>query len=440
MGATLTEGLQISAEWEILPEGTPEEQACFAELGIRCHDIWLTEGHDSLVRRTRTAPYLSAYHLAEWLAWNWWRLRWEPRSRAAGWKFAHCLSSIGAGYVWPDITISSDGQRTVLEAKPTPERPSTAFRYICNQAAIIPSRQFEMAVEEFITQVVGQLEIEGVGKTNLETIWTEVLSERRDQTMTLYRKFEALLGHDPDEADPAIVTQLLEDAGIMGSSAMAEIAGGQLPEALIPTAQRLNDIATESGFDAAPHDVVRLSSAINARSAGDVPAWRIGAEMARSLREQEKLGEAPIENRRLAQMMGVEDRVLERQSGSPVVSFALDDGAKGRIVLRPKWETGRRFELARLLGDRLYSPLDFRLFPSTRSYTFRQKLQRSFAAEFLSPFEAVSEMLQGDYSEEKQQDVAAHFNVSELTIRTLLVNHHRLEREELDEDSSAGVA
>ena len=75
-----------------------------------------------------------------------------------------------------------------------------------------------------------------------------------------------------------------------------------------------------------------------------------------------------------------------------------------------------------------------RLFPATRSYTYRQKMQRSFAAELLSPFEAVDEMLGGDYSIENQQDVAEYFQVSEITIRTLLVNHNRLEREELDLD------
>jgi len=59
-------------------------------------------------------------------------------------------------------------------------------------------------------------------------------------------------------------------------------------------------------------------------------------------------------------------------------------------------------------------------------------MQRSFAAEFLSPFDAVDEMLGDDYSTENQKDVAEHFKVSELTIRTLLVNHGRLEREEID--------
>jgi Zn-dependent peptidase ImmA (M78 family) len=77
------------------------------------------------------------------------------------------------------------------------------------------------------------------------------------------------------------------------------------------------------------------------------------------------------------------------------------------------------------------------LYPATRAYTYRQKVQRSFAAEFLSPFAAVDEILSGDFSMEKQQEAADHFNVSELTIRTLLVNHHRLERDELDGESDS---
>ncbi len=66
-------------------------------------------------------------------------------------------------------------------------------------------------------------------------------------------------------------------------------------------------------------------------------------------------------------------------------------------------------------------------------------MQRSFAAEFLSPFEAIDTMLEGDYSPENQLEVANPFKVSEMTIRTLLVNHHRLEREELDDEFDTGI-
>jgi hypothetical protein len=119
----------------------------------------------------------------------------------------------------------------------------------------------------------------------------------------------------------------------------------------------------------------------------------------------------------------------------------LLDGPEGdgRIVLRSAWPSGRRFELARLLGDRIVRPFGGSLHPATRAYTYRQKVQRSFAAELLSPFEAVDGMLAGDYSAEAQQDVAEHFGVSDLTIRTLLVAHRRMGREELDEDVGAAA-
>ncbi|HEY8289404.1 MAG TPA: hypothetical protein VIG49_09060, partial [Acetobacteraceae bacterium] len=97
----MNSALSITAEWERLDGGTAEERACFAALGIRCNNHWLTEGRDGLVNRIRAEPLLSAYHLAEWLAWNWWRLRWEPRSSAPDWAFAHRLTTIGHGYVWP---------------------------------------------------------------------------------------------------------------------------------------------------------------------------------------------------------------------------------------------------------------------------------------------------------------------------------------------------
>jgi Zn-dependent peptidase ImmA (M78 family) len=80
------------------------------------------------------------------------------------------------------------------------------------------------------------------------------------------------------------------------------------------------------------------------------------------------------------------------------------------------------------------------LFPATRAYTYRQKVQRSFAAELLSPFDSVMHMLQGDYSLESQLDVAEHFQVSELTIRTQLVNHKILDREDLEPDSVSRIS
>jgi hypothetical protein len=438
MAGTTQPTLNISAEWERLDEGDPEERACFAALGIECDGRWLTEVLDGFVNRIRQAPLLSAYHLAEWLAWNWWRLRWEPRSNASEWPFAHRLTTIGHGYVWPNITIYSDGERTALIAKPTQPRPATVFRYIGDFGAIVPSGVFEDAVDRFLGQVLGKLQVERIADKNLHRVYADLIEERQDRDTARRRKLEALLGKDPDEADPAMIERLVADAGLLGEQAVEELAADSAGGGPLLTADTIRQIAEGGGFAASPRQAVRLSRGTRLSSRHEVPAWLLGAQAARALREQQNLGRHPIGDAVLTELAGVDERALASGAAAGKISFALDrNQIDGRVVLHSGWLTGRRFQLARLLADRLVAPPPGRLHAATRAYTYRQKMQRSFAAEFLSPFEAVDEMLAGDYSAEAQQDAAEHFQVSDRIILTLLVNHRRLEREELDDDLAA---
>lgn len=431
----------IDVEWEPLDSGPPEERACFAAIAIQARGVCLTEGRDALANRLRKAPLLSAYHLAEWMAWNWWRLRWEPCSNEEEWVLSHRLTTIGGGYIWPNITIFSDGERIALVAKPTDERPQTPFRYIADVAAVIQASEFEAEVDSFIDQVLQRLDSEEIADTNLQEIWKGVLDERRTPELAKTRKLEALLSLEPDESDPETLTRLLADAEQLSIAAVEEMAAGHGPGGKVPTAEELRATAAEKGFDASPRDTVRLAPGSGLPRIGEVPAWRLGADAARTLREQQRLDGKPISNERLARMAGTHSAVVTDRKGGSQISFALDDNPQhSRIVLRSKWETGRRFELARLLGDRIAGPKGGRLFPVTRAYTYRQKMQRSFAAEFLSPFDVVDEMLEGDYSAENQLEVAEHFGVSEWTIRTQLVNHGRLEREDLEGELEAAAA
>ena len=79
------------------------------------------------------------------------------------------------------------------------------------------------------------------------------------------------------------------------------------------------------------------------------------------------------------------------------------------------------------------------LLPATRTYSYRQKIQRAFAAEFLSPSANVDEMLNGDYSEEAQSDIAQYFSVSPMTIQTQLVNHGRIDLEDAPDVAGRGA-
>ena len=391
----MTQSLKIEAAWEPLDEGEDEDRNCFAAVGIEAHGFWLTEGRDALANRLRQAPMLSSYHLAEWFAWNWWRLRWEPRASVLShdWKFAHKMSNIGGGYIWPNITIFSDGEHTALMSRATSERGETPFRYLSNRTAVVPSTDFEAEVDAFVEQVIERLSVFNIEGSNLERLWSDVTIERNTPDFARTRKLEALMGKPPGGLEEGVIRAVVSDMDRVGESAMGEIAahygGSQASEVLAMSL--LLDLASTKGFNVQPANMVRLGvdfAEQNQRSA--MPAWQFGTNVARALRGQERLADAPIGSSQLAELLAVDRQAIDDPHDVPLdVSFLVDQAESGgRVVVRSKWPTGRRFELARLLGEGLMN-VDQRLLSATRANTYRQKAQRAFAAEFLSPFSAV---------------------------------------------------
>lgn len=429
--------LSIEAAWERLDLGPAEERACSAAIGIRFGEEWLTQAEDVFVKRVRDQVHLSGYKLAEWLAWNWWRLRWEPRRSGAEWALAHRMPTIGGGFVWPNIEIRSDTERVLLTAKPTRKVAAEPLRYLADTTAGMPADEWENALDRFIDQVRGQLRAEGVVDTNLDRIWDDVLAERADKTAALQRRFEAMLGYDPDEASSELVDQCIADAQALGTGAFAEIAGASQSSGLLMTAADLRQIARTDGFGASWLDAVRLPE-LDRERPGTSPAWRRGVGLAMALRRQEQLGDGPVGDAALAALTGTSEGVLQSTKSSGAFSFALAESSSGgRLALRSRWGSGRRFELGRLLGDRLAQPVVERLLPATNAATYRQKLQRAFAAEFLCPIASLRDMLGDDTSGEAMLEASQRFQVSELVVRSQLVSHGLLDRDALERDEAS---
>lgn len=434
----MSSALRFDAEWEILQSGSPEERACFAQIGIQHGDRWLTEVDDRLVKRTRTAPALSGYLLAQWLAFNWWRLRWETRKTGVDWACAHRMSAIGGGYVWPNITITSDGQRIALNAKPTEQNPREPQRYIADLAVMVRAGEFESAVDDFLAQVLDQLRSEGLPDTNLKQIWDAVSEERGSPEATLWRRLEASLGFDPDQGDQAEIERLVTDAKALGQDGVAELAASGGGARL--SCNALNDAAGRLGASCDPSGAVRLGVDVmrSLPRIGHEPAWRRAAAAAKALRAQEKLGQGPVNDGKLAELAGVSEKVWTSSDEKFPISFMLDVSAgDGRVVLRTPRQTGRRFDLARLLGDRIAGGVNEELRPATEAATYRQKLQKVFATEFLCPFDAVDAMAAGDYSSDRSEEIAEHFDVSPLTVRAALANHRRIPRDDVELGAAA---
>ena len=436
MGSESQDKLEFLLDPETLDEGSAEEKAGFGAIKVVADGHCLTEGIDEHAKIYREGPLVSGYHLAEWLVWNWWRLRWEPprphAHRTLEWAFAHRMSTVGEGYVWPNVTIDSDGFRSVLTSERSSQHNTGSFRYFGGPTAAIPAKCLESAIDRFVSDVLKRLGEAELDDTNLHRLWHDLRIEREDPTVSRFRRLEALLGRDPDEVEAKEIERHLADAAALGEDALEEVAAGTESRAQGPidmlSAERIEEIAKRQGFDAEPADAVRLNSGASLTVWEETEAWRVGEAVAGAVRHQEKLGTEPIDDARLAELAGTTAYAIsEHTRRSDELAFALDRNGEGtRMALRSKWETGRRFELARLIGDRLFGGAR-RLFPATQAYSYRQKAQRAFAAELLSPFDAVNEMLGNDDSDEKQGDVAQHYQVSPMMIQTLLVNKRRID-------------
>jgi hypothetical protein len=55
---------ELTADWEALNEGSPEEVACFAQVRIAMNGVLLSEAHDPFVGRVRKAALLSIISLS----------------------------------------------------------------------------------------------------------------------------------------------------------------------------------------------------------------------------------------------------------------------------------------------------------------------------------------------------------------------------------------
>ena len=421
--------LTLTLTQAALSGGAIEERATFGRLVLEANGRCLTEGVATDSKELLPGPLVSGCHIAEWLAWNLWRLLWEARSDRSGreWDFAHSLSSIGAGYVWPNIEVSSDGVYAEIRSTPTADSVPGLYRYVGAPAIeAVAATDLASAIDGFVYTVLERLGTAGAVDTNLHRIWQDLETARHDDAAVRLRRLEARLGCDPDEVGIGHIRAAMAAADDLGREAVDELVAdaGARGSKEVPGSKEIMAIAKRSGSAAKPADGATLSDDY-APAFGNSAAWRVGVGAAEALREQQALDGQPIDNKALSALAGTPAKVLSGRGTQPSgLSFMLATNSRSWVALRGNWETGRRFDLARLLGDRLLGQVE-PLLPATRAYTYRQKAQRAFAQGLLCPYRALDDFLDGDRSEERREEAASHFGVSPWTVDRVLFNNDR---------------
>ena len=213
-----------------------------ADIGIVVGAACLTELEDRVAKTVRSTFRASAYRLAHWLAENWWRLRWEPESNHLDWQMSHNLAAIGAGYLWPALTFSSDGEYVTLRMRSSTVVPTEDIRYLAQQDLRISSQTFVTGIDHFIGAVIERMRATDHTGTSLEQLWNDIQEERREAETAHWRKLEALAGLDPDAEAGAFLSALLPQQSAIGPSGLEELVAA-CREATQSTLNTLADIA-----------------------------------------------------------------------------------------------------------------------------------------------------------------------------------------------------
>jgi hypothetical protein len=419
--------------------GEPLEQETLGSLQIIAgvNGIPVTEVEDTLAQTVRNHINVPAYSLACWLIANWWRLRWEPfrENPSYDWLCSHSMAAIGGDSVWPALTFSSDGEfiQMRLQAETSPD--VSAVRYLREVAIDVPAKDFEDAVDRFLDLVEARLMVRVPGSREL----TELRAELRQERAASYQlcKLQALAGLDPGAADQewlAAADALINQAGINAAEeilAVSPTLHGGLGSAKAAIDAMANSSTTVK-LDWVP---TKPSSP----SAKEIP-WERGVRLARELRQDLGIPPGPIEKATLEQLLG-DSLPLPKSSwtGQRQLRGGYRNGAgaavRTAVLMTSAREDSQRFYLGRLIGAAAVCPTGQQVLPVSDVATAFQRFQRSFAQEFLCPWQDLVAFFtdEAGIDDEAIAEAASYFSVSERLVLTTLVNRGKLPRSRLQE-------
>jgi len=158
--------------------------------------------------------------------------------------------------------------------------------------------------------------------------------------------------------------------------------------------------------------------------------------MARELRVKLGLESGPIPSKRLGQLCDVQLPLPKAVwTGARSLRGGFRNGVtRGRtavLVTSPR-EDSQRFYVARLAAAALSAASEQHVLPVSDAATALQKFERSFAQEFLCPWQDLDAFTEeAGTDDDGLADAAAHFGVSERLVVSTLVNRGKLPRSRL---------
>ena len=417
-------------------------QRDLAEISIRARGQLLTQLIDGTDGGTvRDYFRASPISLALWWAENWWRLRYEAYppglTPPIRWRMSHELTSAAGGTRWPPLMIYGGSKRLVIAPRAGVSGVAGPLRYLPSPVVSIDVDAYEAGVDHFFAMIC-EHGVDGDDGLVLKQLLKELDIERNDSDIVSWRRLEAMVGFDPDEAPEQLMLRLSEYQDRLGMSAVEEslaAAPGTTSANILSQTLDATDV-TEVTIDVAwAMNVAGASAWLTSENS----PWQQAENAARRLRVMLGMPHGPIRAKAFSDILSNKWETLKEAAATakalPYGAIASSTTAQYRCALKSERGASRqrRFELARALGDVIWQP-GTSFGPISYAKTDRQKFQRAFAQSLLCPFDDLMAMIDTlSPSDDDVRRAALHFQVSDAVIRTVLVNKRVLPRETLED-------
>lgn len=306
------------------------------------------------------------------------------------------------------------------------------IRYLEERPVTVSAEDFEIGVDDFFRTV---LRVCGnhPDANALDHLVGQLTRERDDDELAGWRRLEACLGYDPDQAPDAVIDAMVDFEARVGETALDEAAiaapGQQAVETLASVVA-----ATESSDLVV--DFSTIDGLIDPQDLRGRAPWQAAEDAAMHLRAALNLG-ATVSWQDLGDLLRTQWNALKNATatarGLPYAAMA-ENGNAGRLALAMGPPVHRRFELARMIGDRIWTGERDNFGVVSRARTDRQKFQRAFAQSLLCPLEELRAVVDVNRPNDADIDRAARrFQIDRNAVIAVLRNHGYLPHETIAE-------
>ncbi len=431
MVSAMPEQVAFEFDWQAADTDVRSRElaATWARLQISVDGEYLTVVEDLDTRSVRRTISVALYPLAEWVAYNWWRLLFETKKGLGG---SHpeglSLRSVSDGFTWPNLSFRTEGGYTKLAWHADRLTHSGwSVRYVTSGQAFLSTVQLRQSLEGVVEATLARLDEVGVSDTPLHKEWAAL--KNLDEEEAEFCQACGRLGLDPFLDGPEFADQIAAAFEQLDTANRDDFFDTVEPNNLHPGLEWVRaslDQAQSAVEGRAGNDLFRpldrrILFDLPTTPTGDEPPWAVGYRQAVNVR-------AALDMPATRPLQPTEFPVVILE-GLP----APDSGLQGVTVpanhvatLVLGWHASppsRLFAVARGTWALLTNAGPATLITTAHSY--RQQVSRAFAAELLAPAEGIKAITGGRRQHIWPATIADHFGVNEIVITHQLENQLR---------------